>query len=113
MTKRVVLLILFLIGIIHSGSFGQGSNALAMLNQAAHCVVVVDEWMSNQRPSETKLICAFPVSTVDTNIITPDFVIYSRVDKSLIISVYASPEIPSAYDRQLSERRASYCFGAY
>lgn len=104
---------LLLIGVIHSESFGQSSQN-SDINQALPSVPIVN-----------------------MTTIIPDFIIYFRLDKSkidpsymnnaavldqishivternltyidsLIISAYASPEAPSAYNKRLSERRAN------
>lgn len=109
--KRVALLVMLVAGIVHSESFAQ----------------------SYQRELKRQS----SVSTSDTTTIIPDFIIYFRLDKSdidhsymnnaavldhmsrivtqenipyidsLIISAYASPEAPSAYNERLSQRRAN------
>lgn len=112
-TKKATLVLFFLTGIIHLESFGQSSQ--------------------NTEPPQASQV----MSTDSTTTIIPDFIIYFRVDKSnidpsymnnaailermsnivaqenlvyidsLIISAYASPEAPSAYNKRLSERRAN------
>lgn len=111
--KRVALIALLLIGILHSESFGQSGQ------------------------NRDRGQASSPVSTINKITIIPDFIIFFRVDKSdidpsymnnaavldymsrivteknltyidsLIISAYASPEAPSAYNKRLSERRAN------
>lgn len=111
--KKVALLMLLLIGVIHSESFGQSSQ-----NQ-------------DRRHASPSVLIG------NTITIIPDFIIYFRLDKSdidpsymnnaavldhmsrvvteqnlayidsLIISAYASPEAPSTYNKRLSERRAN------
>lgn len=117
MIKRVALLVFFLIGIIHSDSFGQSSQ--------------------NTDPLQLKADNDALYELDSTAIIILDFVIHFRVDKSyidstymnnaavlerinrivtkqsiayidrLIISAYASPEAPLTYNKRLSERRAN------
>lgn len=122
MIKRVVVFILFLIGIIHLEGFGQsGQNMIPLRFEAG----------------DDALYEHSSFSTSDSITVIPDFIIYFRVDKSyidsaymnnatvlnrisrivnerniayidsLVISAYASPEAPSAYNKRLSERRAN------
>lgn len=135
--RRVILLILLLIGIIHSESFGQSSQDTDSLRLDAGSDIL------DEKARQT------PLRAPNIKMITiiPDFVIYFRVDKSyidptymnneevlnwigrivdernlpyidsLIISAYASPEAPSDYNKRLSERRAKavrdYLFEQY
>lgn len=148
MIKRIVLLILFLIGLIHLDSFGQDCPHSNLLRFKVDTDVLYGYYANNTSGPEgihaltekhTADISSVspPTSISKTTTIIPDFVLYFRVNKSLIdstymnnaavldqmnriiaeqnivyidsliISAYASPEASSVYNKQLSERRAN------
>lgn len=141
--KKNLLFILFLTGIIYSESFGQ-SNQNATMPQFKAGSSLLDEHYANNKPTSNAPLSkdvlnrvVLSASTNNADSVILDFVIYFRVDKSvidptymnnaavlnrmdsivnernveyidsLIISAYASPEAPSVYNKRLSERRAN------